>query len=101
MATLPNVPKYSDSFKASDKLGKRKTHSKDDVCAVQTPGSPKPWLVFSCFVSVFSSFFIFLHSSWEGALLPQGLLDCPSTCRTKPCVVTADLTHPAATGVRA
>ncbi|CAI9178742.1 unnamed protein product [Rangifer tarandus platyrhynchus] len=47
MATLPNVPKYSDSFKASDKLGKRKTHSKDDVCAVQTPGSPKPWLLSS------------------------------------------------------
>ena len=56
---------------------------------------------FSCFVSVFSSFFILLHSSWEGGLLPQGLLDCPSTCRTKPCVISADLMHPAATGVRA
>lgn len=75
--------------------------SKDDVCAVQTPGSPEPWLLTSRFVSVFSSLFILLHSSWEGGLWLQGLLDCPSTCRTKPCVISADLMHPAATGVSA
>lgn len=51
--------------------------SKDDVCAVQTPGSPEPWLLTSLVLCLFSPFFILLHSSWEGGLWLQGLLDCP------------------------
>lgn len=93
----PNVPRIIWSTQASLISWARGRLSKDDVCAVQTPGSPGRLLT-SLVLCLFSPFFILLHSSWRVGCDCRVFWTVHSTCRTKPCVISADLMHPAATG---